>query len=142
MAPVTAQEPPSLMYNARMTKAPKHQIQVEVESTFLEEQSAPEEERFVFGYTITISNRGSVPAKLLNRHWVITDANGKVEEVRGKGVVGDQPHLQPGQQYSSGAILETPVGAMEGDYEMVDDQGEHFLTPIPVFSLQTPNTIN
>lgn len=127
-----------------MSKAHKHDIRVNVESNFIEEQSAPEQERFVFGYTITISNRGSVPAKLLNRHWVITDANGKVEEVRGKGVVGNQPHLQPGQQYqySSGAILETPVGAMEGDYEMVDDQGEHFLAPIPVFSLQIPNTVN
>ncbi len=123
---------------------PKHQMQIEVESTFLEEQSAPELDRFVFSYAITISNRGSVPAKLLNRHWIITDANGKIEEVRGKGVVGDQPHLQPGQQYEyiSGAILATPVGAMEGDYEMVDDLGEHFIAPIPVFSLQTPNSIN
>lgn len=127
-----------------MKTAPKHNIRVDVESGFIEEQSAPEQARFVFGYTITISNQGSIPAKLLNRHWVITDANGKVEEVRGKGVVGDQPHLQPGQQYrySSGAILETPVGAMEGDYEMIDELGEHFVAPIPVFSLRTPNSIN
>ena len=127
-----------------MKAAPKHQIHVEVKSTFLQEQSTPEQERFVFSYTITISNQGSIPAKLLNRHWVITDANGKVEEVRGRGVVGDQPHLRPGQQYeySSGAILETPVGVMEGEYEMMDDLGERFIAPIPVFSLQTPNTIN
>lgn len=127
-----------------MKTAPKHQIQIEAESAYIEEQSSPERARFVFAYTISISNQGSIPAKLLNRHWVITDADGKVEEVRGKGVVGDQPHLQPGQryEYSSGAILETPVGVMEGDYEMVDDLGEHFFAPIPVFSLQTPNAVN
>ena len=134
----------SVGYNAPMTKTPIHDIQVDVESSFLEDQSAPEAARFVFGYTITISNLGAAAAKLLHRHWIITDANGKVEEVRGEGVVGEQPYLKPGQRYrySSGAILETPVGAMEGDYELVDDQGEHFLVPIPVFSLQTPNTVN
>ncbi len=127
-----------------MNTPQKHQIQVEVESTFVPDQSAPEKEHYVFAYTIIISNHGSVPAKLLNRHWVITDANGNVEEVKGKGVVGQQPHIQPGEhyQYSSGAILKTPVGAMEGDYEMIDDQGERFLATIPVFSLQKPNSIN
>jgi len=127
-----------------MNTATEHKIKVEVESTYLAEQSDPNQERFVFAYNITIRNQGSIPAKLLNRHWVITDANGKIEEVRGEGVVGDQPHLQPGEQYeySSGAILKTPVGAMEGDYEWVDDLGKHFIAPIPVFSLQTPNTVN
>ena len=122
----------------------KHDIQVDIETTFISEQSDIEADRYVFGYTITISNQGSLPARLLNRHWIITDANGKVEEVRGEGVVGAQPRLEPGQhyRYSSGAIIETPVGAMEGDYEMVDDQGQHFLTPIPAFSLQIPNAVH
>lgn len=121
-----------------------HQIQVEVKSDFIPDQSAPEKERFVFSYTITIRNVGSIAAQLINRHWIITDANGNVEEVSGKGVVGQQPRIQPGEhyEYSSGAILKTPIGAMEGDYEMVDDQGKHFLATIPVFSLQMPNSIN
>ncbi|WP_457674147.1 Co2+/Mg2+ efflux protein ApaG [Thiolapillus sp.] len=127
-----------------MSKARKHDIRVDVETTFIPEQSRPEAGQYVFGYTVTISNRGSLAARLLNRHWIITDANGKVEEVRGEGVVGEKPYLKPGQhfRYRSGAVLETPVGAMEGDYEMLDDQGEHFLAPIPAFSLQTPNTVN
>jgi ApaG protein len=127
-----------------MNTTPIHQIKVEVESTFISDQSAPEKERFVFAYTITISNQGRIPAKLLNRHWIITDANGNVEEVQGEGVVGQQPHIQPGEhyQYSSGAVLKTPIGAMEGDYEMVDDLGKHFLATIPVFSLQMPHSIN
>ncbi len=122
----------------------KHDIKVDVETTFLPEQSRPDAGRYVFSYTITISNRGSLPARLLNRHWIITDANGKVEEIRGEGVVGEKPYLKPGQyyRYRSGAVLETPVGAMEGDYEMLDDQGERFLAPIPAFSLQTPNTVH
>lgn len=122
----------------------KHDIQVDIETTFISEQSDIEADRYVFGYTITISNQGSLPARLLNRHWIITDANGKVEEVRGEGVVGEQPRLEPGQhyRYSSGAIIETPVGAMEGDYEMVDDRGQRFLTPIPAFSLQIPNAVH
>ena len=94
----------------------------------------------MFAYTITISNQGAAPAKLLNRHWVITDANGKVQEVRGPGVVGEQPHLKPGEEFrdTSGTVLETPVGSMEGEYEMVDDHGDHFLAPIAPFSLAGP----
>jgi ApaG protein len=127
-----------------MNKADKHDIKVDVETTFIPERSRPEAGHYVFGYTITISNQGSLPARLLNRHWIITDANGKVEEVHGEGVVGEKPYLKPGQnyRYSSGAVLETPVGAMEGSYEMLDDQGERFFAPIPVFSLRTPNTVN
>ncbi|WP_456444265.1 Co2+/Mg2+ efflux protein ApaG [Thiolapillus sp.] len=127
-----------------MKNTPKHDIKVDIETTFIRDQSDIEAGRYVFGYTITISNQGGLPAKLLNRHWIITDANGKVEEVRGEGVVGEQPYLEPGQQYrySSGAIIETPVGAMEGDYEMLDAQGEHFLAPIPAFSLQMPNAVH
>jgi len=94
----------------------------------LEDQSEPRERRYVFSYTITIRNEGEVPAKLLTRHWVITDANGRVQEVRGDGVVGEQPYLKPGQgfRYSSGAVLETPVGAMQGSYQMVADDGATF----------------
>jgi len=90
-----------------------------------------------FSYTITINNSGAQPAKLINRHWIITDGNNYVEEVRGKGVVGEQPYLNPGEyfQYTSSAVLKTPVGTMEGEYEMEYDSGERFFAPIPVFSL-------
>ena len=109
-----------------------HRIRVDVATSYVEEQSSPTEGRFVFAYTITIRNEGKAPARLLTRHWVITDANGKVQEVAGEGVVGEQPYLLPGQgfRYSSGAILETPVGAMQGHYRMVDDDGEQFNAPI------------
>ena len=102
------------------------------------------EGRFVFAYTITIRNEGQVPARLLTRHWIITDANGKVQEVDGEGVVGEQPHLVPGQgfRYSSGAILETPVGAMQGSYRMVADDGEQFDAPIAPFTLAMPGVLH
>ena len=118
-------------------------IRIEVETAYLDEQSDPKERRYVFSYTITIRNEGSVSAKLLTRHWVITDANGKVQEVRGDGVVGEQPHLKPGQgfRYSSGAVLETPVGAMQGSYQMVTDEGEQFDAPIAAFRLAMPGLL-
>src|SRR6185369_9385757 len=99
-------------------EAEPHKIKVDVDTSYLAEQSDPKERRYVFSYTITIRNEGSVPARLLTRHWIITDSNGKVQEVRGEGVVGEQPYLKPGQRfrYSSGAVLETPVGAMQGSY--------------------------
>ncbi len=120
----------------------QHQIEVGVKTSYIEDQSDPKGERFVFAYTITISNHGSAPARLLNRHWVITDANGKIQDVRGEGVVGKQPYLQPGEafSYTSGTVLETPVGAMEGEYEMVDDDGRRFLAPIDPFALAMPST--
>jgi ApaG protein len=120
-----------------------HQIRIEVESAYVDEQSDPKEGRYVFSYTITIRNEGLVPARLLTRHWVITDANGKVEEVRGEGVVGEQPHLKPGQgfRYSSGAVLETPVGAMQGSYEMITDDGMRFDAPIAAFRLAMPGIV-
>lgn len=120
-----------------------HQIRIEVETAYLDEQSDPKERRYVFSYTITIRNEGMVPARLLTRHWVITDANGKVQEVRGDGVVGEQPHLKPGQgfRYSSGAVLETPVGAMQGSYEMVTDDGMRFDAPIAAFRLAMPGIL-
>jgi ApaG protein len=118
-------------------------IRIEVETTYLDEQSDPKERRYVFSYTITIRNEGSVSARLLTRHWVITDANGKVQEVRGEGVVGEQPHLKPGQgfRYSSGAVLETPVGAMQGSYQMVTDEGMKFDAPIAAFRLAMPGIL-
>jgi ApaG protein len=121
-----------------------HDIRVDVETRFVEGQSDPAHSRFVFAYTITIRNEGRAPARLLNRHWVITDANGKVQEVRGEGVVGEQPHLRPGEgfRYSSGAIIETPVGSMQGSYEMVSDEGEVFSAPIAPFSLAMPGLLH
>jgi ApaG protein len=118
-------------------------IRVEVETSYVDEQSDPNERRYVFSYTITIRNEGAVPARLLTRHWIITDANGKVQEVRGDGVVGEQPHLKPGQgfRYSSGAVLETPVGAMQGSYEMIDDEGQRFDAPIQPFRLAMPGIL-
>lgn len=119
-------------------------IDIQVETAYVEDQSEPDEDRYVFAYTITITNAGKVPAKLLSRHWIITDANSKVQEVEGEGVVGEQPHLQPGESfsYTSAAMLETPVGCMEGSYQMVTDQGESFDAPIPVFNLSTPNILH
>lgn len=121
-----------------------YNTQVDVESTYVVEQSDPDEHRFVFSYTITIRNEGKVPAKLLARHWVITDADGKVQEVQGDGVVGEQPHLKPGDgfRYTSGAILETPVGSMYGTYQMVADDGNEFIADIQPFTLSMPNTIH
>jgi ApaG protein len=121
-----------------------HRIAVDVVTSYVEEQSDPREKRFVFAYTITIRNEGEVPARLLSRHWIITDANGKVQEVRGEGVVGEQPYLKPGQgfRYSSGTVLETPVGAMQGSYQMLADDGERFDAPIATFSLAMPGVVH
>ena len=117
---------------------------VDVETEYIEEQSDPTVNRFVFSYTITIRNEGQVAAKLLARHWVITDADGKVQEVQGDGVVGEQPHLKPGDgfRYTSGAILETPVGSMYGNYKMIADDGNEFIADIKPFTLSMPNTIH
>jgi ApaG protein len=125
-------------------KETAHPISVQVETRYLEEQSAPQSQRFVFGYTITIRNDGAVPAKLLTRHWIITDAEGRTQEVRGEGVVGEQPRLKPGQgfRYSSGAVLTTPVGAMQGSYQMICDDGTNFEAPIAPFRLAMPGMLN
>jgi len=119
-------------------------IDVDVSTRFLDEQSSPDEDRYVFSYTIRIRNDGGVPAKLLSRHWIITDANGKVEEVRGEGVVGEQPRLQPGEtfKYTSGAILETGIGTMRGSYEWQTDGGERFVAPVAQFTLSIPRTLH
>ena len=127
-----------------MTAGAAQPIRVDVQTSYVPEQSDPGSQRYVFSYTITILNEGSEPARLLRRHWLITDANGKVQEVRGDGVVGEQPHLQPGQgfRYSSGAILETPVGTMQGSYQMQTDTGAHFDAPIAPFRLAMPGILH
>jgi len=121
-----------------------YEITIQVQTRFLVEQSAPESDRYVFSYTIRIANAGTVAARLVSRHWVITDANGKVEEVRGDGVVGEQPWLRPGQDfhYTSGAVLETPVGTMRGSYHMLADDGTAFDAAIPQFTLSVPRTVH
>lgn len=121
-----------------------YSIQVAAQAFYLEEQSDPEQERYVFAYTVVIQNQGSIAAKLLSRHWIITDANGKVEEVRGEGVVGEQPYLQPGAgfRYTSGAILDTSVGSMRGSYQMLADDGMTFNADIPPFVLSIPRTLH
>lgn len=118
-------------------------IRIDVLTNYLKDQSDPGDGKYVFSYTITIRNEGQVPAKLLKRHWVITDANGKVQEVRGDGVVGEQPYIRPGQgfRYSSGAVLETPVGTMQGSYQMLADGGQTFDAPIPTFRLAVPGIL-
>ena len=121
-----------------------HAIDIAVATRFLDEQSSPDADRYVFAYTIRIHNSGEVPARLLSRHWVITDANGKVQEVRGAGVVGEQPWLRPGEdfEYTSGAVLETALGTMRGSYQMVADDGTEFDAPIAPFTLSVPRTLH
>ena len=121
-----------------------HAIEVDVRSRFLPEQSLPEDHRFVFAYTIRIHNSGSVPARLISRHWLITDDNGKVVEVRGEGVVGEQPWLRPGEdfEYTSGAVLETSGGSMQGSYQMLADDGTEFEAEIAPFILAVPRTLH
>jgi len=128
----------------RMMPGNTYKIEVDVETRYIEEQSIPEQERYVFSYTITIRNIGEQPAQLLHRHWIITDANNKVQEVRGEGVVGEQPRLNPGEnfRYTSGTMLETPVGSMRGTYQMVADDGVEFDADIPCFTLSTPRTLH
>lgn len=119
------------------------EIGIHVATAYVDEQSQPDDDRYVFAYTITIRNNGKVAATLRSRHWIITDANGKVQEVHGDGVVGEQPFLRPGEEfrYSSGAILETPVGAMQGMYTMEAEDGGNFDAPIAPFTLAVPGLI-
>lgn len=127
-----------------MTPDPRYQVDVQVRSEYLAAQSDESGQRFVFAYHITISNRGSVAAKLLTRHWVITNGNQQAQEVRGDGVVGEQPHLAPGEsfKYSSGAVLTTPVGSMHGSYQMLADDGTRFEAPIAPFTLALPRVLH
>ena len=128
----------------RMPGMSTYAIAIDVATRFLDDESAPQENRFAFAYTIRIRNAGEVPARLLRRHWVITDANGQVQEVRGEGVVGEQPWLRPGDQfeYTSGAVLETQYGTMRGSYDWLADDGTHFEAPIPAFTLTVPRTLH
>lgn len=127
-----------------MVKETFYKIKVLVEPFYIEDQSVPEENRYVFAYTVNIQNTGRVAAKLISRHWIITDANGKIQEVKGQGVVGEQPYLRPGEafQYTSGAVLDTSVGTMRGSYQMVSDDGLQFDAEIPAFTLSVPRTLH
>lgn len=122
----------------------RHDIQVQVKSEYLEDQSNPAESRYVFAYHVRITNAGTQPARLLTRHWIIMDGEARVQEVRGDGVVGEQPQLAPGAsyEYSSGAVLETPVGSMHGSYGMIDAAGQPFEAPIPAFTLAMPRVLH
>ena len=127
-----------------MEETDKYRIDVAVKVDHLAEQSDEANDRFVFAYTITLTNAGSMAAQLLSRHWIITDANHNVQEVRGKGVVGEQPVLQPGEsfEYSSGTVLATQVGTMSGSYRMVAEDGTEFDVPIPQFVLSVPRVLH
>jgi len=119
-------------------------ITINVTAVHLPDQSEPEEARYVFAYTIRIANTGTETATLRSRRWLITDGDGRVEEVQGAGVVGQQPRLMPGQEfeYTSGAVLRTPIGAMEGHYSMEAEDGTSFDVPIPVIGLRVPGSVN
>lgn len=121
-----------------------YEINVEIATQYIAEQSIPEQDHYVFAYTVTIRNDGNAAARLLSRHWIITDANNKVQEVKGEGVVGEQPHLKPGEQfrYTSGTMLDTPVGSMRGSYQMISDDGVEFDAEIPMFTLSIPRTLH
>lgn len=122
----------------------KYYIDVKVETAFIPSQSDPDNARYVFAYTITITNQGEVTSQLLTRHWLITDAEEKIQEVRGEGVVGKQPVLEPGDsfRYTSGCVLETPVGTMQGSYQMLAVDGREFDADIPKFVLSMPRTLH
>lgn len=122
----------------------RYQIDVAARARYVPEQSSPDERRYVFAYTICLRNAGLVAARLMTRHWRIVDANGKVQEVRGEGVVGEQPRMGPGEafEYTSGAVLETSVGSMLGSYQMLADDGTLFEAPIAAFSLSVPRTLH
>lgn len=119
-------------------------VSVQVQSLYIESQSQPDHERYVFAYTVTIRNLGRSAVQLLSRYWLITNGNGRETEVQGEGVVGEQPHIEPGGefQYTSGAVIETPLGTMQGHYDMVDAQGNPFRVAIPVFRLAVPILIH
>lgn len=122
----------------------KYEMSVTVRTQYIEDQSDPENASYVFAYAITIRNTGQIPAQVISRHWVITDSNNRVEEVRGLGVVGNQPFLQPGEEfeYTSGTALKTPHGTMRGEYFCVAEDGAQFEAPIPEFVLSLPRTLH
>lgn len=119
-------------------------IDVNITTAYLPQHSDPNEHRYVFAYTVTIKNSGESPARLVGRHWIITDADGNIQEVRGPGVIGELPFLNPGElfRYTSGTILSTPVGCMHGSYQLMNREGERFEADIPAFRLARPNTLH
>ena len=121
-----------------------YKISVQVVPSYIEDQSYPDQDHYVFSYTVTIVNDGDIPAKLLTRHWLITDSTGDTQEVKGDGVVGEQPYLKPGEgfQYTSGTMMKTPIGSMTGSYQMLADDGIEFDAPIPEFYLVVPTTLH
>ncbi len=127
-----------------MTARKPYDIAIDVVTHFVQDQSAPADNRYVFAYTIKIENRGAIGARLLTRHWVITDSNGTVRQVRGDGVIGEQPWVRPGDdyEYTSAAVLETPVGTMRGSYQMIADDGTEFDAHVPSFVLSIPRTLH
>ncbi len=127
-----------------MADSRKYEITVVPKAMYIEDQSDPSKNQYVFAYTITVTNTGNVPAQLISRHWTITDANNKVMEVKGLGVVGQQPLLQPGEsfEYTSGTHLETAVGTMHGTYQMVAEDGQRFDAAIPSFTLSVPRILH
>jgi ApaG protein len=127
-----------------MDKHPRYRFDVSVRTRFLDEPSRPQDEHYVFAYTVTIRNTGAVRAQLLARHWVIRDANGRIDEVRGDGVVGQQPELAPGEsfEYTSAAVIATPVGTMQGSYRIRAVDGIEFDAPIAVFTLSVPRVLH
>jgi len=122
----------------------KYQISINVDTAYLAEQSDPSADRYVFAYTVTISNIGTVSAQLISRHWIITDAENLTQEVKGLGVIGEQPLLRPGEhfEYTSGTAMATPVGTMRGSYQMVAEDGNKFDAEIPVFTLSMPRVLH
>src|SRR3954468_3921386 len=132
------------VYNGPMAEQKQYEVAVSAQTQYLADQSDEANSRYVFAYTITIRNAGSVAAQLISRHWVITDSQGLVQEVRGLGVVGAQPLLQPGEsyEYTSGASIATPVGTMRGTYQMVAEDGTRFEAPIPEFTLSVPRVLH
>ena len=127
-----------------MDETADYTLEIQIATQFLDEESIPEQDRYVFAYTIRIRNLGRLPAQLLARHWIITDGNGRTEEVHGDGVVGEQPWLDPGDdyEYTSGVVLETGDGAMQGRYDMLAADGTRFDAPIPPFLLTVPRTLH
>jgi ApaG protein len=127
-----------------MTDDKRYEITVQAQSTYVPEQSDEEAGRYVFAYTITIRNTGTVGARLVSRHWIITDSNSRIQEVRGMGVVGEQPTLKPEQsfEYTSGTAIATPVGTMRGTYQMMGEDGVEFVAAIPEFTLSIPRVLH
>ncbi len=127
-----------------MSEHKKYEINVSIRTAYLPDQSDEDAERHVFAYTITIANTGTVATQLISRHWIVNNGDGTVQEVRGLGVVGEQPLLRPGDsfEYTSGTVISTPVGSMKGSYQMAAEDGVHFDVPIPEFILSAPRTLH